>query len=47
LVLEEALQINPYNPMIFRLLVDSYAALGDANKAKAARANLDKLSGAN
>jgi predicted Zn-dependent protease len=33
--------------MIFRLLADSYAALGDAKKAQAARANMDKLTGAN
>jgi tetratricopeptide (TPR) repeat protein len=47
LVLEEALQINPYNPLIFRLLAESFAALGDSQKAQAARANLDKLTGAN
>lgn len=47
LVLEEAVQINPYNPMIFRLLAESYAALGDSQKAQAARANMDKLTGAN
>jgi tetratricopeptide (TPR) repeat protein len=47
LVLDEAVQINPYNPMIFRLLAESYAALGDSQKAQAARANLDKLTGAN
>jgi tetratricopeptide (TPR) repeat protein len=45
--LEEAVQINPFNPMIFRLLSESYAALGDAQKAQAARSNLDKLMGAN
>jgi predicted Zn-dependent protease len=41
--LEEAVQINPFNPMIYRLLSESYAALGDTQKAKAARSNLDKL----
>jgi predicted Zn-dependent protease len=45
--LEEAVQINPFNPMIFRLLSESYAALGDAQRAQAARSNLDKLMGAN
>jgi tetratricopeptide (TPR) repeat protein len=44
--LEEALQINPFNPTIFRLLAESYAALGESQKAQAARASLDKLSGA-
>jgi tetratricopeptide (TPR) repeat protein len=47
LALEEALQINPYNPMIFRLLAESYAALGESEKARIARANMDKLTGAN
>jgi tetratricopeptide (TPR) repeat protein len=47
LALEEAVQINPYNPMIFRLLAESYAALGESQKAQAARLNLDKLTGAN
>jgi predicted Zn-dependent protease len=45
--LEEALQINPFNPMIYRLLAESYAALGESQKAQAARANLDRLMGAN
>jgi predicted Zn-dependent protease len=44
--LEEAVQINPYNPMIFRLLADSYGALGEAQKAQTARAHLAKLTGA-
>jgi tetratricopeptide (TPR) repeat protein len=46
IALEEALQINPFNPTIFRLLAESYAALGESQKAQAARASLDKLSGA-
>jgi len=46
-VLEEAVQINPFNPIIFRLLAESYAALGESQKAQAARANIDKLTGAN
>jgi tetratricopeptide (TPR) repeat protein len=45
--LEEAVQINPFNPMIYRLLGESYAALGERQKEQAARANLDKLMGAN
>ena len=45
--LEEAVQINPFNPMIYRLLGESYAALGETQKAQAARSNLDKLMGAN
>jgi tetratricopeptide (TPR) repeat protein len=44
--LQEAVQINPFNPMIYRLLGESYAALGESQKAQAARANLDKLMGA-
>jgi predicted Zn-dependent protease len=40
-------QINPFNPMIYRLLGESYAALGERQKEQAARANLDKLMGAN
>jgi tetratricopeptide (TPR) repeat protein len=44
--LEEALQINPYNPLVFRLLAESYAALGESQKAEAARANINKLTGA-
>jgi len=45
--LEEAVQINPFNPMIYRLLSESYAALGETQKAQAARASLEKLTGAN
>ncbi|MDO8700117.1 MAG: tetratricopeptide repeat protein [Deltaproteobacteria bacterium] len=46
-MLEEAIQINPFNPQIYRLLMEVYAALGEANKAKQAKANLDKLMGTN
>ena len=46
-MLEEAIQINPFNPQIYRLLTGVYAALGEANKAKQAKANLDKLMGTN
>jgi len=46
-VLEEAVQINPFNPMIYRLLADIYTALGDQDKAKQAKATLDKLLTAN
>jgi tetratricopeptide (TPR) repeat protein len=42
-VLEEAMQINPYHPLIYRLLIDSYAALGDHEKARQAKATLEKL----
>ena len=44
-VLEEAIQINPYNPLIYRLLGDAYAALGEHEKARLAKATLDKLGG--
>jgi len=44
-VLEEAIQINPYNPLIYRLLGDAYAALGEPEKARLAKATLDKLGG--
>jgi len=44
--LEEATQINPYHPLIYRLLIDSYAALGDMQKAQQARATLEKLAAA-
>jgi tetratricopeptide (TPR) repeat protein len=46
-VLEEAIQINPFNPLIYRLLVDVYGASGEPEKAKQARATLDKLTAAN
>ena len=42
-VLEEALQINPFNPAIFRMLSEAYAALGEPEKAKQAKVTLDKL----
>jgi len=46
-VLEEALQINPFNPLIYRLLGEVYGALGEAEKARQARATLDKLAASN
>lgn len=46
-VLEEAIQINPFNPQIHRMLAEVYAALGERDKAKQAKANLDKLMGTN
>ncbi|HLN85582.1 MAG TPA: tetratricopeptide repeat protein, partial [Candidatus Limnocylindrales bacterium] len=46
-VLEEAIQINPYHPLIYRLLIDSYAALGDQEKARQAKTTLEKLAGSN
>jgi len=42
-VLEEAIQLNPYHPQIYRLLAEVYAALGDAEKARRAKATLDSL----
>ena len=42
-VLEEALQINPFNPAIFRMLSDVYGSLGEPEKARHAKATLDKL----
>ena len=41
--LEEAIQINPFNPLIYRLLGDAYAALGEHEKAQQAKATLTKL----
>ena len=41
--LEEAIQINPFNPLIYRLLGDAYAALGDQEKARMAQATLERL----
>ncbi len=41
--LEEAIQINPFNPLIYRLLGDTYTALGDQEKARSAKATLDRL----
>jgi len=46
-VLEEAVQINPFNPLIYRLLADIYLASGEQEKAKQAKATLDKLMTAN
>jgi len=46
-VLEEAVQINPFNPVIYRVLGEIYTALGDAGKAKLAKATLDRLMAAN
>ncbi len=45
--LEEAIQINPFNPLIYRLLGDAYNALGEQQKARQAKATLDKLVTAN
>ena len=42
-LLEEAIQINPFNPLIYRLLADIYTALGEQEKAQHAKATLDKL----
>ncbi|HEY2987391.1 MAG TPA: tetratricopeptide repeat protein [Candidatus Binatia bacterium] len=41
--LEEAVQINPFNPEIYRLLYETYTALGDQEQAKKAKANLERL----
>ena len=46
-VLEEAIQLNPFHPLIYRLLTDVYAALGDAEKARQAKTTLDSLARAN
>ena len=46
-VLEEAQQINPFHPLIYRLLGDIYNALGEAEKARQAKATLEKLAGSN
>ncbi|HMA79555.1 MAG TPA: tetratricopeptide repeat protein, partial [Candidatus Binatia bacterium] len=45
--LEESIQINPFNPLIYRLLTDAYAALGETEKARLAKATLDRLVAAN
>lgn len=42
-VLEEALQINPFNPAVFRMLSEAYGAVGEPEKAKQAKLTLDKL----
>lgn len=41
--LEEAIQINPFNPTIYRLLSEIYAALGEQDQAKKSKATLDRL----
>jgi predicted Zn-dependent protease len=41
--LEEAIQINPFNPLIYRLLGDAYGALGESEKARTAKATLERL----
>ncbi|MBI2996915.1 MAG: tetratricopeptide repeat protein, partial [Deltaproteobacteria bacterium] len=41
--LEEAIQINPFNPAIYRLLYEIYSASGEADQAKHAKATLEKL----
>ena len=41
--LEESAQINPFNPAIYKLLVEVYSALGDQDKARQAKATLEKL----
>jgi len=46
-VLEEAIQLNPYHPLIYRLLTEVYSALGDAEKARQAKTTLDSLARAN
>jgi tetratricopeptide (TPR) repeat protein len=41
--LEEALQINPFNPTIHQLLQEIYTALGDTERVKQSKATLEKL----
>jgi len=41
--LEEALQINPFDPSIYRLLSEVYTALGNQAEAERSRATLQKL----
>lgn len=41
--LEEAIQINPFDPTIYRLLQDIYAALGEEDKAKKAKTTFDQI----
>jgi len=43
--LEEAVQINPFDPAIYRLLSDIYAALGEQDQAKDAGTTLNRLMG--
>ena len=42
-VLEEAIQINPFNPTIYRLLYEIYAALGEQDQAMKSKATLGRL----
>jgi len=39
--------LNPFHPMIYRLLTEVYAALGEAEKARQAKATLESLGRAN
>jgi tetratricopeptide (TPR) repeat protein len=41
--LEQAIQINPFNPLVHRLMFDIHTALGDSSRAKESKALLDKL----
>lgn len=41
--LEETIQINPFNPIIYRLLSETYAALGEQDQAKRAKTTLERL----
>ena len=41
--LEEAIHINPFNPMIYQILYQAETALGDAAGAQHAKATLEKL----
>jgi len=41
--LEEAIQINPFNPTIYRLLSEVYARLGKPEQAKKSQATLERL----
>ena len=43
IALEEAIQINPFNPTIYRPLSEAYAALGDQDNAKKSRVTLERL----
>ncbi len=42
-VLEEAIQLNPFHPLIYRLLTEVYAALGDAERSRQAKTTLESL----
>jgi tetratricopeptide (TPR) repeat protein len=41
--LEEAIHINPYNPMIYRILLEAETDLGNSARAKHARDTLERL----